>query len=1123
MFGHYQINMNYNTKHIDEIKERLNAVVKKEGTKNSLNGFLISLSIALLLFISFLLIETIWNFNSGIRSVLFFSFLFLFASLIIYLSVYPFLKRIGFFDKTDNFTTASRVGFHFPDVKDELINSLQLISADNKYNQSPALIEKAFERTYEKIKPLDFTTIIDFTKTKKYLRITSSIFAIAILLLFVPFLQSAANRLINYDKEFTAPPKFTFTINPGNAKVTKGENLVLKISVNGEKQNSISLLTKAVEESEYSEIELHADSTDEFIHTFNSLNSSFEYYASAKNINSDNYNVEVINRPVIRGMELVVTSPAYSKIPRAVQKDNGNITALPGSNVRLKINSTKNLFAAAIIFGDSLQKPLTVDGDSAYANFRINNSGDYFINIIDDEKNTNSNPVTYSITALIDEFPTLEVISPNADVKLSNQNNISLQTKISDDYGFTKLVLNYKLSESNYEKPWDQFSQIEIPFNKNSKEDEVFYNWNLSPLNLAVEDVVSYFVEVFDNDNINGPKSAKSKLYNIRIPSLDEIFNQADETQQTAEKDLTETLKEAEKLSKEFEKISDELKQDNKELSFEEKERIQNALDKFEELGNKVEDIQKQMQQMQENLQENDLLSKETLEKYMELQELMDELTGEEYKEALQKMQEMMEKLQRDQTQKAFEDMKLNEENFKKSIERTLNLLKRMQLEQKVDELLKRSEELTERQETLKEETKNSEQSKNNKEQLNKKQDEISKELKDFKEELEKLRDKMNEVPDMPQEEAQKLSEEFEKQKNEQLSENAKQNLQKNQMEQAMQQQQQLAQNMSEMNQQLQKLQDQMQMQNQMQTLQDMMKIIDNVLAVSKEQEKLKDANKDLSFNSPQLNQNAQKQNELKNDLSKILQQMGNAAQKTFAITPEMANAIGKALSQMNQSINSMQDGNSSAAMQNQNSAMTSLNEATTMMNNMLNQMMNGGGSGGGMMSLMQQMQQLSQQQMQLNQMTQMMNQGTLQMGQLQRLAQEQEVIRKSLEQLNKESKESGQSKKMPANLEKILEDMKEVVTDMKTQKLGDELIQKQERILSKLLDAQKSINERDFEKERESLAGKNFRRESPAPLLLNSEEGKDKLRDELLKAIREGYLKDYEDLIRKYYEALQK
>jgi predicted glycosyltransferase len=31
------------------------------------------------------------------------------------------------------------------------------------------------------------------------------------------------------------------------------------------------------------------------------------------------------------------------------------------------------------------------------------------------------------------------------------------------------------------------------------------------------------------------------------------------------------------------------------------------------------------------------------------------------------------------------------------------------------------------------------------------------------------------------------------------------------------------------------------------------------------------------------------------------------------------------------------------------------------------------------------------------------------------------------------------------------------------------------------------------------------------------------KIRDELNKAVKEGYLRDYEDLIRKYYENLQK
>jgi len=133
----------------------------------------------------------------------------------------------------------------------------------------------------------------------------------------------------------------------------------------------------------------------------------------------------------------------------------------------------------------------------------------------------------------------------------------------------------------------------------------------------------------------------------------------------------------------------------------------------------------------------------------------------------------------------------------------------------------------------------------------------------------------------------------------------------------------------------------------------------------------------------------------------------------------------------------------------------------------------------------------------------------------------QQEVIRKSLEELNNEAKQTGQSKKLPANLDKVLDDMREVVSDMNTQKLDDDLVQKQERILSKLLDAQRSINERDFEKQRESTAGQKFVRQSPDELNLSSSKGKNKIKDELNKAVNEGYAKDYEALIRKYYEAL--
>ncbi|MCL6097519.1 MAG: hypothetical protein M1391_02955, partial [Bacteroidetes bacterium] len=258
---------------------------------------------------------------------------------------------------------------------------------------------------------------------------------------------------------------------------------------------------------------------------------------------------------------------------------------------------------------------------------------------------------------------------------------------------------------------------------------------------------------------------------------------------------------------------------------------------------------------------------------------------------------------------------------------------------------------------------------------------------------------------------------------------------------------------------------------------------------------------------------------------SKVMKNMSALSQKTFAITPEMGKALGKAFSDMQQSITAMQNQNTPLAAQKQTNSMSDLNEAAELMKGGMDQLMSGG-QGGGMMSMMQQLQMLSQQQMDLNKLTQMMNQGQLSqemLAQMQRLAQQQDAIRKSLEELNKEARESGESKRLAANLEKILNEMKEVVTNLQSQKVNDDLVKQQERILSKLLDAQTSINERDYEEQRKSTAGKNIDRTSPPDLILNTDEGRNKLKDELMRAIKEGYKKDYEDLIRKYFEALEK
>ncbi len=1117
----------------NEIIEKLEKLTKKEYALFSSLGIQASLIIGLLTFICFAFFEFVFHFSSTVRTVLFLIFLLLTIGSLVFLFIIPALKYFNIFRKTNYLSVAGKVGKNFPVIKDDLLNAMQLVSISNGNNYySVSLIDAAFKNVYDKSKSFRFESIINFNKAKSLLLYLVGIsIVVSGLVLFAPGISSASNRLVNFNKEFIAPPKFTFQVTPGNSQITKGEDLLIKVKIIGARLQNISLGIKAEDQTNFEIENLTADSTGNFNFEEKAIRNSFKYFAEAENIKSNEFKIDVIDHPIIKNLDVKVISPSYSKIAPVVLSDNGNINALVGSTVDIKINSTKTLKETELQFSDSTKQKLNVNDNNASGKFIIKKDNNYKIILTDENGNNNLYPITYNIKASLDAYPGIEVLEPNKDVTLANDNRLPLYLKINDDYGFTKLLLKYRLAASKYEPPQNEYSSIEIPINKNDKEINVNYIWNLSQMNLAVDDIVTYYLEIFDNDIISGPKSTKSTSFNVRVPSLDEILAKADNSQAQSENDLKEILKQADELKNNLEKINQDLKKDSKELTWEEKQKIEKNLDQFQDLQKKAEKVNDQMSKMQQDLQQNNLLSKETLEKYMELQDLMKELNSEDMKKLMDRMQSMLQKLDRNQMQQAMENMKLNEEVFQKSIERTLNLLKRIQIEQKVDELLKRAEQMTKKQDELKNETNQNDLSKQSeKDNLSEKQDELSKDLEKFNDELKKLEDKMKSFDDMPKEDLAKMMDEFEKQQNQEKSNEASNDIQQNQKQMAQQNQSQVSQNMKQMGQLMQQLQQSIKQQNQMQTFTDMMKMMDNLINLSKQEEDLKKKSENLDPTSSSFNENAQKQDEISRNLDRLLQQMSNLSQKTFAITPEMGKSLGDAKKQMNQSIQSMQNRNGNMASLSQGEAMKSLNEAAAMMKGSMESMMQGGGQGG-MMSLLQQLGKLSQQQMQLNNLTQqlqqgMQNQGQLNMqqqAQLQRLAQQQELIKKSIEQLNQEAKESGKSKSMAGNLNEVMKKMQEVVTDMQTEKLDDQLVQKQERILSKLLDAQRSINERDYEKKRESNSGQDIVRQSPSDLNLSLQKEKDKIRDELNKAINEGYTKDYEDLIRKYYEVLQK
>ena len=1110
--------------YLNEIHHKLRAVVELEKRRDGINSLLVWVFSAFLCLFLDVSLEAMAQYSSSERTDLFYGFISLLVFLFIAFVVYPFIKDFYLYLKPNYVDAAKKIGERFPEIRDELSNALQLMENPNQH-YSTQLVEAAFERVYRKSANINFVSVVDFSRTKKMLRLTLvTAAAVTLSLFFIPALNSAAYRLFHYEKDFSAPAAFAFKVSPGNKEITKGDNVFISIRTVGKQPTELTLFTKTTEQSEPSEIKLTSDSLGNFNYEAVSLKSTTNYYASADGITSETYKISVINRPIISSLSLTVVPPAYSKLPTISQKDNGNVTALPGSKILLSVSASRELSKAKIVFSHSSSRQMKVNYTNASTEFFISKEMDYQTIIADEQGFENSNPISYSIKTLSDNPPGIELISPTTNVTLSNETKISLISKISDDYGFSQMQLNYKLSQSKYREPEEAFTKAPVTISKENKEDDVYFVWDLAPLYLGEGEALTFYLEVFDNDNVNGPKSARTESLTIVVPSLEQILAKSDEAQDNSAKELAETLKEAERLQQEMKKISDDMKINNREISWQEKERVEKAAEKFKQLGDKVGDISQKLSEMQKDLMKNNLLSEETLQKYNELQELMNKFDSKELKDALSRLSESLKNMMRDNVQMSMEEVKANEEYFKKSIERTLNLLKRIQAEQKVDELIKRTEDLSEKIDELKKQTEqanlNDSQKRN---ELAKKQKDISESLKKLDDAMKDAQDKMSALKDMPKDEMQKLAEQFDKQNNEEISDEAMKDLQQMMKQQAMNNQQQLSENMKSLKQQTKNMQSSMQQMNQMKTFWDMAKILNDLLDLSKQQEGLKNKTEQFSPYSKEFDKAAREQKEIQSSLNKVLQNMSTLSQKTFAISPEMGKALGAALSEMQQAISTMQTPGAQLAYRNQINAMGQLNEAASMLKGGMDQLMQGG-QGGGMMSMMQQLQQMAQQQMSLNQLTQMMNQGKLSqemMSQMQRLAQQQEAIRKSLEQLNQEAKQSGQSKRLASNLEKILNEMKEVVTNLQPEKVDDELIKQQEKILSKLIDAQRSVNERDFEKDRKSNTGENVARNTPPELILSTDEGKNKLRDELQKAVREGYKKDYENLIRKYFESL--
>jgi hypothetical protein len=846
--------------------------------------------------------------------------------------------------------------------------------------------------------------------------------------------------------------------------------------------------------------------------------------------------------PAVRFLSLRLTPPSYTGQPEQVLEENvGDISALVGTKVKLQLAATKTLDRARLEFLDTDEsspdsgKPdhaprtqdLALEGTRANGQFLVEKSGFYRIQLTDNEGYDNRDAITYRITARPDEAPVITLVEPAKDLDIAANVKVNVVTQALDDYGFTRMQLRYHRTSAyeSAEERDDETGYQMIPLDYKVVEPGKAvgeYQWDLTPLDLLPEDEVLFFTEVWDNDRIHGPKRARSETRVLRYPSMQEIFEHEEQASQAQQISLSELMKESEDIRQKVDKAVEEYKS-NPEMNWERKQEIEQLMEKQRAMNDLLQKVADAVEQAQQQAEMRSMFSPSVLEKMQQIRELVKDVITPQMRAALEKLAQAMQQPSEEEMRRAMENFQLTQEMFEKALDQTLNMLKQMQMEKKIDELTRRLDELGKQQEQLNEQMKQNtpETAQKNAEQQKK----LAEEMRNIEKELDKLAKEMQQAQVQAQEQMQKLNKESQ---DEQLSEQMEQSSQQLTMcqnQSAQKKGKHARRRMADMANSLQNIKQQMQMQMDFEALAKLEKSRDQLLDLSMRQEQLWRQSQDLEAGSPQMADAAEEQENLRQALTRVNQDLEELAKESMYVTPRLMASMHQAQQQMEQAARSTQERDPRTASHYRQQAMAALNEALKENQSSCsacrsacnkpnpNSMCNSAG-------------QMAMQQRQLNQQTQDMmqgqtNPGSLSMGQqaaMQRLAVEQDALAKTAKQLAEEAAASQQSL---GRLDDVAKEMQEVAQDLKDRNVSQQTMQKQEHIETRLLDFQRAQREREFSPQRQAQTGVDVLR--PSPRELPDKPGVDQLREDLLRALDTKYAPDYEQLIRQYFDALSK
>ena len=584
----------------DLLIAKLDAFIRKFYKDRLIRGVLYSVGLLVAFFLLAALLESVGHFGTGARTALFWGTMAAALAVIVRFIAVPLFKLFHLGPVISHAEAARIIGTHFAEVKDKLLNTLQLREMAGTQPQQRDLIEAAIAQRSRELGPVPFANAIDLRRNRRYLRYALPPLLVLVVLLFAApsLITGPTKRLIAHRSEFIPDAPFLFVLLNDTLQVPEDQDFEVTVEIQGQ-----AIPQQVDLEVDGQRIPLVKKDAVRFTHRFRNVREAVDFRFTAEGFNSKTYTLTTTPDPLLLDFDLALEYPGYLGRPNETVHNTGDLTVPAGTRITWNVNA-RSADALDIAFDDSTYTLSPAASGDGRGNFRsarrFLQSHTYRMTPRFGERSARD-PLQYRVDVVPDLYPTIQVETKTDSTALKR---LFYRGELGDDHGFKRLLFHYRFVAGGDSVPAELRSGVkELPIDRNNTRQEFFHSWDLYGFTISPGDKVEHWFEVWDNDAVNGSKSARSAPQVFAAPTLKELSKQEEQQSDAIKDKLKENIKEAQDLQRELDKLRRDLLE-KKDMNWQDKQKLENVMQRQQQLQQEIQKSTEQLRESQQQQQE---------------------------------------------------------------------------------------------------------------------------------------------------------------------------------------------------------------------------------------------------------------------------------------------------------------------------------------------------------------------------------------------------------------------------------------------------------------------------------------------------------------------------------------